>query len=289
MFLQQDLVSEIFYTLGIIPDYVTIRLVPGILNGQAFEIIVGFLLALILLMILYKGTQLMYNFIKRFFFFLFIILVLWLFLRNFGHKIFTQNPDPVIAIIGIIGLLLGLAAFIISVFSLKHHAIQMTTKGTVPVEEEITVKEPSAPAIKKTQIQQPEMLAEQALIPKDFYGHLKTDRSLLAVISYIIIAQFGVFSGITVSAPNVGVGLVFFAVFFIAAFAFIKISYHDYKRGVMHLVTASFFGAALSIVLGHFWVEVPLETLLSIRYFETPSMVAFVTGIAVSLLLGSKD
>lgn len=45
---------------------------------------------------------------------------------------------------------------------------------------------------------------------------------------------------------------------------------------------------AVSILLGHFWAQIPLDLLLSQRYFATASMVAAVTGIAFSLLIGGR-
>ena len=79
-----------------------------------------------------------------------------------------------------------------------------------------------------------------------------------------------------------------FVVFMLAAFIFIKTSYHSYVKGVTHLIVAAVVGIALSVLLGHYWASIPLETLLSLDYFRTDALVAFLTGTAVSLFMGSK-
>jgi uncharacterized membrane protein len=104
----------------------------------------------------------------------------------------------------------------------------------------------------------------------------------------MVVAEFGVISGITVSAPNPTIGLIFFAMFLIGALVFIKSTYHNYLTGLKHLFIALLFGAALSVVLAHIWLGFTLEELLSLTYFQTNALVALVTGLAVSLFMGSK-
>jgi hypothetical protein len=74
----------------------------------------------------------------------------------------------------------------------------------------------------------------------------------------------------------------------LAAFIFIKTTYYSYAVGLGHLAVGAIFGIVLSIGLGHLWVGTPLELLLSLEYFATNSLVAFITGLAVSLFMGSK-
>lgn len=49
---------------------------------------------------------------------------------------------------------------------------------------------------------------------------LKNDRSLGAVLAYLVIAQFGVYSSMTIPAPSFQVGVAFFAIFIIAGLFF---------------------------------------------------------------------
>ena len=58
--------------------------------------------------------------------------------------------------------------------------------------------------------------------------------------------------------------------------------------GLKHLFIALIFGAALSVILSNVWLTVPLMDLLSLTYFKTNALVALVTGLAVSLFMGSK-
>ena len=73
-----------------------------------------------------------------------------------------------------------------------------------------------------------------------------------------------------------------------AALIFIKLVYHDYNTGLKHLGVAFVLGFALSLVLGHFWGGIPLDTLLSVNYFGSDALVALITGISLSLFMSSK-
>ncbi|MCK9580828.1 MAG: hypothetical protein M0Q92_10330 [Methanoregula sp.] len=117
---------------------------------------------------------------------------------------------------------------------------------------------------------------------------LKNDQSLGAVIAYLVIAQFGVFSSMTIPAPSFQVGVAFFALFIIAGLFFIHFTYRDYRTGLRHLVSAILVGAIIAIVLGHFWGNIPLDQLISPAFFESSALVALVTGLALSLFMGGK-
>jgi hypothetical protein len=114
------------------------------------------------------------------------------------------------------------------------------------------------------------------------------EKSLLAVLAYLLVAEFGVFSSFTTAAPNPTVGLAFFVVFLGGALLFLRNNYKDYNQGLKHLGVAVLAGFALSVILGHYWNAIPLADLFSVKYFATSSLVALVTGVAVSLVLGSK-
>lgn len=117
---------------------------------------------------------------------------------------------------------------------------------------------------------------------------LSKDKTLASVLTYMVIAEFGVFSSKTIAAPKVETGLLFFGFFMFAALMFIKQSYANYMRGLQHLLVAVIVGAGISIVLGYSWGNYPLEMLLSLEYFKTDCLVALVTGLAVSLFMSNK-
>jgi len=238
---------------------------------------------------------------KRFFLFLIIAVSTGLFFFSFKDKIFAAEPDIGLVLAGIIGVVSAIVALSISAISIKRQlrktkeekieGIKSEMKKIVAEELGARIKEESSkqarPEVTATQAQAQPLLTKQALTPASILASFH-DRSLLAVLSYMVVAEFGVISGITVSAPNETVGLVFFALFIVAALIFIKSTYHNYVTGIKHLVVALAVGLILSMVLSHVWLSLPLEELLAITYFKTNALVALVTGLAVSLFMGSK-
>jgi hypothetical protein len=243
--------------------------------------------------------------LKRFILFLFVVISLGGFLLRFEEDLLAEPPNYSLIAVGVFGAIFAVIALVISILSLKKYwvetralkarAVKEGVKVAVEVEEEQQQKaelEQEAMAdtsleITPTQVQQPQLFTKQALDPRNLRKSLQ-DRSLLAVLSYIIVAEFGVFSSVTIAAPNSTVGFGFFVAFMLAAFIFIRTTYYSYAVGLGHLAVGAIFGIVLSIALGHLWVGTPLELLLSLEYFATNSLVAFITGLAVSLFMGSK-
>ena len=108
------------------------------------------------------------------------------------------------------------------------------------------------------------------------------------MLVYLIIGQFGIFSSPTVAPPNPQLGLVFFGLFLLGALLFVRQTYKNFKTGFLHLIVALTFGIVLSLVLGYFWAGIPILTLLSLQYFGTSCVIAVITGMAVSLIMGGK-
>ncbi|MFH1588789.1 MAG: hypothetical protein ABIA76_05630 [Candidatus Diapherotrites archaeon] len=253
----------------------------NVLAGDPTSIILLAIIAIILLVVVFGISAFLFGLIKRFFLFIVVGLSAYFFVSNYWEKISSQDMTIQLAVIGLIGLAFAIAAVATAVMSIKAHA-----------KKRQDYKEPEehkAPEFTPTQLQQPQAYTTQALTPQNLYNSIKDDRSLLAVLSYIIIAQFGVFSSKTISAPNPTTGMIFLVVFMVGAVIFIKTTYRSYLKGISHLVIASIFGLILSGILAIYWAEFPLETILSIQYFQTDALVAFVTGIAISLLMGSKN
>jgi len=285
-------------------EYVTNDVWPKTLQGDVGTIAmigVAIIVLFVLVVLLVELTAWVLSLIKRFILFALIMVSTIFFFFSFGDKIFVENPDMTLVAIGIMGVLFGVIALIISIMSVKREMQkpwsekvkelkqQMKEAAAEEFEKELEKKAvvEARPAIAPTHVQQPAMLSKQAFTAAIVFAAFH-DRSLLAVLSYMVVAEFGVFSGVTVSAPNETVGLIFLGLFLVAALIFIKSTYHNYLTGVKHLFVALAFGAGLSILLGHIWVSIPLEELLSLAYFKTNSLVALVTGLAVSLFLGAK-
>lgn len=258
------------------------------------------ILAVLLFLVVKLFTWLL-SLLKRFVLFLLVVLSLGVFLHRFQEDLLAEPPDYLLIAVGVVGALFAVIALVIAILSLKENwaetrtlrAKEMKEGVTKAVEEEaheeLETKATADTTIETapTQVQQPQRFTKQALDPRNIRQSLN-DRSLLAVLSYIIVAEFGVFSSVTVAAPNSTVGFGLFVAFMLAAFIFIKTTYYSYAIGLRHLALGALFGILLSIGLGHLWVGTPLETLLSLDYFATNSLVAFITGLAVSLFMGSK-
>ncbi len=267
---------------------------------------IGIIVLFVLSILFLELAAWLINLVKRFFLFVIVAISILLFFVSFQHKIFVPEPDITLVIAGIVGIAFAVIALLISFISLKREwqkpreqkvaelKSEMKKIVSAQFERELEGKELEEKAIKEarpeitpTQVQPISMLSRQAFSPAKLFSSF-SDRSLLAVLSYMVVAEFGVISGITISAPNPSVGLVFFAVFLVAALLFIKNTYHNYLTGLKHLIVALAVGGALSIALSHIWLGVPLSTLFSMQYFATNALVALVTGLAVSLFMGSK-
>ncbi len=229
----------------------------------------------VFLLLLFKVGAWIITLIKKLILLGIILASSYLFITSFYDKLSVEaiKTAPIQTLfLGAVGGIILLISLFIAVFSLGSHARKRRAKG-----------EQVSPRIEPTTVQQPKMLTTQAL-----KNQISSDRSLMAVISYVIIAEFGIFSSPTLPAPSVEAGMIFFGVFFVGAFIFIRTSYKSYVKGVVHLLVATAFAIALSIFLGHFWGRIGLSTLLSLDYFGTTALVAVVTGIAVLLLMGSR-
>lgn len=262
---------------------------------------IAIIVLFVMVVLLVELAAWLINLVKRSLLFVIVAVSTGIFFFSFQHKIFSPEPDMALVAAGLIGVAFALVALAISVVSLKKEWQKPKSQKIAELKSEMkklvaaqfereleggAFKE-ARPEITATQAQPPALVSTQALAPSGFFAAFH-DRSLLAVLSYMVVAEFGVISGITISAPSVDVGLIFFALFLVAAVVFIKSTYHNYLTGIKHLLVALAIGIVLSIILSHVWLSVPLETLLSPAYFQTNALVALVTGLAVSLFMGSK-
>jgi len=262
---------------------------------------IGIIACFVLIILLVELAAWLIGVVKRFFLFLIVALSTGMFFHSFQDKIFAAEPDLVLVASGIAGVVFALIALSISLISIKREwrksrkekiaDIKSEMKQIVAEQFKEEVKKgqekQAMPELTATQAQSPQMLTKQGFSKANILASFH-DRSLLAVLSYMVVAEFGVISGVTISAPNETVGLIFFAAFLVAALVFIKSTYHNYLKGIRHLFAALLIGLGLSILLSHIWLSVPLELLFSLNYFKTNALVALVTGLAVSLFMGSK-
>jgi ABC-type multidrug transport system fused ATPase/permease subunit len=277
---------------------------PALMDLDPVAIALLGILVILLFVVLFVVVKLfawILSLLKRFILFFFVVISLGGFLLRFKEDLLAEPPNYSLIAVGVFGAIFAVIALVISILSLKKYWAEtralkagVVKEGVKEAVEEEQKEELEQEAmvdasleITPTQVQQPQLFTKQALDPRNLRKSLQ-DRSLLAVLSYIIVAEFGVFSSVTIAAPNSTVGFGFFVAFMLAAFIFIKTTYYSYAVGLGHLAVGAIFGMVLSIGLGHLWVGTPLELLLSLEYFATNSLVAFITGLAVSLFMGSK-
>ncbi len=272
-----------------------------VLKGNVFAIVIFLVLLYIAIYLIQKFTTLLVFVLKKVFLLVIVALAFYEFVRVFALKIALEGITPDTIIFGAAGAIIGLVALFIALYVALHSIIRLQKEpGEIPepgppTEEVVPAYAPPAEA----QIQSPEAVpvpgekpvAEPSLattVKEEIsLGALKSDKRIGAVIAYIVIAEFGVFSSKTIAAPTVEAGLMFFIAFLLASVVFVRLTYHDYWRGLRHLIAALVFGGVLSIILGYFWGGIPLDQLLSLSYFTTDALVALITGLALSLFMGS--
>ncbi|MBD3156079.1 MAG: hypothetical protein GF368_05510 [Candidatus Aenigmarchaeota archaeon] len=251
-----------------------------IIQGDIAAITVGSIIFLVTVFLLNKVTGLMLNFIKKTIFLLITGLAVYYLSIEFYTRISTAGLTLGTLLLGITGVLISVLGIYLSVnswFTGAKRSFKDLKYGP-----DLTDKPEEDKEVKKIE-------QEIMGLRKEFsLQMLKQDKNLLSVLVYLIIGQFGIFSSPTVAPPNPGLGLVFFALFLTGALLFVKQTYKNFKRGLSHLIVALIFGFILSLVLGHFWSGIPLETLFSIQYFGTSCVVAVITGMAVSLIMSGK-
>ena len=284
--------------------------------------------AIIGLVVLYNASKAMFSLVKRLLLFFIVIVFVGAFVLNFWDKIFAPEPDPLYLILTAFGLGSAIIALFISTVQFSEKAKAARTLRQQEIEEvrarlreelatqAVGKQQTPTPIPTKTVGMQPAAMPAQQVYAQTADANLTPaqriviqqskrelsdaftsdalmasvqDRSILTVFTYIVVSEFGVFSGVTVAAPNPMAGALLFIGFLIGAFVFIRKSYHSYVLGISHLFIGTIFAIALSIILGNFWSLIDMSTLLSIEYFTTPALVAAVSGVALALFMGSKD
>jgi hypothetical protein len=228
-----------------------------------------------------------------------VVLAFYGFVQVFALRIILEGITLKTIILGAAGAVIGILAIFIALYVALHSILRL--------QREPEGAEPSPPA--ETGVPAPSLIGtaaeprDKTLVPAEktasrpslsttmkeklSFESLKSDKHIGAVIAYIIIAEFGVFSSKTSAAPTIEAGLMFFIAFLLASVVFIRLTYHDYGRGIRHLAAALVIGGVLSVILGYFWGGIPLDQLLSLSYFATDALVALITGLALSLFMGS--
>ncbi len=281
-----------------------------VLQGNVTAILIFFILLYIAIWVIQKLTTVLVKVLKKVFLLIVVGLAFYQFLIVLLEKVRLEGWTADTLVFGIAGFVIGFAAFAIALY-VALHSIRTFHKGGEKPEEIPGVKEPTTavpPSVDEMKSfaveKEPSAgVPEQPLVTegkpekKQTLGTmvrdeislsaLKNDKRIGAVIAYIIIAEFGVFSSKTTHAPNIETGLIFFGIFMLASLIFVRLTYKDYYLGLHHLGAAVLIGGMLSLILGFFWGGIPLDQLFSLNYFATDALVALITAIALSLFIGS--
>jgi hypothetical protein len=291
-----------------------------VMKFNVFAIVVFLILLYIAIYIIQKLTTLLVFVLKKVFLFLIVTLAFYQFVIVFVAKLETDGLIPDTILFGIAGTVIGFFAFVVALY-VAFHSIKKIEKPSMPLKPPVSPEgetgppawqsvqpvepgavigessppEPEAatnippgpsPAVETPEKIQKAPVEKKTLREELSLGAIREDKRIGIVIAYIVIAEFGVFSSKTIAAPTVQAGLLFFIGFMLASIVFVRLTYHDYWKGLRHLGAALVIGGILSLVLGFFWGNIPLDQLLSLRYFATDSLVALVTGLALSLFMG---
>ena len=274
-----------------------------VLKGNVFAILVFLILLYVAIFVIQKFTTLLVFVLKKVFLLVIVALAFYEFVRVFALKIAIEGITADTLIFGAVGAVIGLIALFIALYVALHSIIRMQGEPEAGAEPLLPTEEgapqPSPPPEVAAEPGREEPGGAEKAAPEPSLSTtvkeelslstLKSDKQIGAVIAYIVIAEFGVFSSKTIAAPTVEAGLMFFVAFLLASVVFIRLTYRDYWRGLRHLVAALVIGSVLSIILGYFWGGIPLDQLLSLSYFTTDALVALITGLALSLFMGSMN
>lgn len=233
----------------------------------------------VVILVINRLTQVLLVVIGKLMVFAIIAAALYSFLTSWTARI-AAGVTATNLVLGAVGLLAGVAAFAIALYALAQSASDIRKepeKSPEEVEREAAKKEVEETKKEVQEIKQ--ILTMQSL---------KDDKSLGAVLAYMAVAQFGIFSSKTISAPSATVGAIFFVIFLALTGFFIRLNYKSFRLGITHFSVALVAGFILSLILGATWGNMTPAELLSPTYFESDSLVALMTGIAIPIFMGSK-
>jgi hypothetical protein len=243
------------------------------MQGDVAAITISFLLFFLGIFVINKMTEALLAIIKKSILLFITGIAFYYFLKTFMLRLSLFGLTTENIVLGLFGITLGLVGMALSFAWLFQSFKQTKTK--LPKAEDIGAK--------------PEKVEENRTVFQAIKQEvLFKEKNIFTIIIYLVIAEFGIFSSPTKPAPTAEIGMTFFLIFITATIFFIRKIYKDFKTGLTQFGIALLVGYALSVALGYFWNNNELSTLLSIQYFATPSLVALITGMAVSLFMSSR-
>ncbi|MBN2421777.1 hypothetical protein JXB41_01005 [Candidatus Woesearchaeota archaeon] len=280
--------SPVFYninttsTIDATRDYFY-NLPNALMHGDIASMIIALILFFILIIIINKVTSLILELLRRTVVFIIVVLVLIDFIPRYLQLLSSEGANTGTVLIGIGALVVsGIGLYIASrsLFrSAKKHIEDWKSSKSIQDAGKRTIKG-GASAMESAHTEN-----VGQIFSKD---SLKSDKSLITVLIYLLVAEFGVFSSPTLSAPNIKVGVLLFLIFVVGIVLFVKKAYHDAKIGFTYLGATFVVGLFFAFILGFIWGNIPLTKLISLDFFQSDSLIALITGMSVSLFAGSK-
>lgn len=252
-------------------------------QGDMFAVMISLMLFFLFIIIMNKLTGLFLILIKKTITFVITGFAVYYMYKQFVLRLGSEGLTLNTIIFGVIGVAVGILGLAISFYALFYY-----TKEEIKTVSKIPLGEQEIISMQREEKQPSKKLQDANF--KDFFSlsAVTDDKSLLSVLTFLVVAEFGIFSSKTIAAPTMTTGLTIFLVFLFASFIFIRQSYKEYGKGLLHLIITLIIGIALSILLGYFWANIPLGELFSLSYFKTESLVALISGMALSLFVGSR-
>jgi len=255
------------------------RQLPSLaLQGNFFALVLMCIFGWVLMVVLNKLTGVLLQLIRHTFVFIITGFGALFFFLEFRRRLAGGLTTETL-VFGALGLAVSVVGLLFAVYAVVmkvREARSPWPKRSYDQANALPVEMPEEP-------EPPRNLGEFS----DIFTNVK-DTSLFSALAFMVVGQFGVFSTETFSAPTAMTGFIFLVAFLIAAMVFIRQSYKRYMLGVTHLIVTFVVGVILSIFLGSAWAQLPLTTLLSGAYFTTSSLVALISGMALSIFAGSK-
>ncbi len=207
---------------GFLVDYAA-GLPSEAVGGDVFAVSVLLILLYFTVILINKLTDIIILVLKKVILLIIVLLAFYQFLHIFSVKLGSDGLTNDTLVFGGVGLVVGFIALMIAL----HAAFSSLRKIRHKAREEDEAHEVKEEKRKKVEAKEKprKPVAKEIISMKS----LKDDKKLGVVIAYLVVAEFGVISSKTVSAPNVTVGILFLVVFMLAALFFIYQSYSDYN------------------------------------------------------------
>jgi len=265
----------------------TFSFIDYLKSGNVIAIIIALVLFFVTILIINAVSKLLISLLKRTLLLIIILLIIYDFFPKYLELINARGWGFSTMFIGIGAVIASGTAFYIAsrsfITSAKKHILEISYRLKNREDYQLLQQQ------REIELKKQELKLEQENLKSMFSKEsLENEKSLLAVLVYLIVAEFGVFSSPTLSAPNAQVGIMFFVIFMLGIIVFTKISYKDPKKAMTYFGVTFTVGLMLSFLLGLLWQKNTLGQLLSIEFFTSDSLIAMITGMGVSLFAGSK-